>query len=105
MLSTNGTFYSTTEQGGIGVGSFYSLNDGYSPFISLVNVTSGAEGAQVGILGQGFSSKSVVEFGGTKATTTKLTGTTDILLRSRRGARRRYHRRHWTDRAVHHRQL
>jgi uncharacterized repeat protein (TIGR03803 family) len=79
LLSTNGTFYSTTEQGGIGVGSFYSLSNGYGPFISLVNVTSGAEGAQVGILGQGFSSKSVVEFGGTKATTTKLTGTTYIL--------------------------
>ena len=86
LLSTNGTFYSTTEQGGIGVGSFYSLNDGYSPFISLVNVTSGAEGAQVGILGQGFSSKSVVEFGGTKATTTKLTGTTYILATVPAGA-------------------
>ncbi len=86
LLSTNGTFYSTTEQGGIGVGSFYSLNDGYSPFISLVNVTSGAEGAQVGILGQGFSSKSVVEFGGTKATTTKLTGTTYILATVPTGA-------------------
>ncbi|MGA3350480.1 MAG: choice-of-anchor tandem repeat GloVer-containing protein [Candidatus Sulfotelmatobacter sp.] len=75
LLSTNGTFYSTTEQGGTGVGSFYSLSNGYSPFISLVNVTSGAEGARVGILGQGFSSKSVVEFGGTKATIAKLTGT------------------------------
>jgi uncharacterized repeat protein (TIGR03803 family) len=86
LLSTNGTFYSTTEQGGIGVGSFYSLNNGYSPFISLVNVTSGAEGAQVGILGQGFSSKSIVEFGGTKATTTKLTGTTYILATVPAGA-------------------
>jgi uncharacterized repeat protein (TIGR03803 family) len=75
LLSTNGTFYSTTEQGGIGVGSFYSLSNGYSPFISLVNVKSGAEGARVGILGQGFTSKSVVEFGGTKATTAKLTPT------------------------------
>jgi uncharacterized repeat protein (TIGR03803 family) len=75
LLSTNGTFYSTTEQGGTGVGSFYSLSNGYRPFISLVNVTSGAEGARVGILGQGFSSKSVVEFGGTKATIAKLTGT------------------------------
>jgi uncharacterized repeat protein (TIGR03803 family) len=86
LLSTNGTFYSTTEQGGIGVGSFYSLSNGYSPFISLVNVTSGAEGARVGILGQGFSSKSVVEFGGTKATTTKLTGTTYILAQVPTGA-------------------
>jgi uncharacterized repeat protein (TIGR03803 family) len=86
LLSTNGTFYSTTEQGGIGVGSFYSLSNGYSPFISLVNVKSGAEGARVGILGQGFSSKSVVEFGGTKATTTKLTGATYILAMVPTGA-------------------
>jgi uncharacterized repeat protein (TIGR03803 family) len=86
LLSTNGTFYSTTEQGGAGVGSFYSLSNGYRPFISLVNVTSGAEGAQVGILGQGFNSKSVVEFGGTKATTTKLTGTTYILATVPTGA-------------------
>jgi uncharacterized repeat protein (TIGR03803 family) len=86
LLSTNGKFYSTTEQGGTGVGSFYSLSNNYKPFISLVNVKSGAEGAQVGILGQGFSSKSVVEFGGTKATTTKLTGTTYILATVPTGA-------------------
>jgi uncharacterized repeat protein (TIGR03803 family) len=86
LLSTNGTFYSTTEQGGIGVGSFYSLTNDYSPFISLVNVRSGAEGAQVGILGQGFSSASVVEFGGAKATTRKLTGTTYILATVPTGA-------------------
>ena len=86
LLSTNGTFYSTTEQGGIGVGSFYSLSNGYSPFISLVNVQSGAEGAQVGILGQGFSSRSVVEFGGTEATTIKHTGTTFIFATVPTGA-------------------
>jgi uncharacterized repeat protein (TIGR03803 family) len=78
LLSTNGKFYSTTEQGGTGDGSFYSLSNGYSPFISLVNVTSGAEGAQVGILGQGFTSSSVVKFGGTPATTTTHTGSTFI---------------------------
>ena len=86
LLSTDGTFYSTTEQGGIGVGSFYSLSNGYSPFISLVNVRSGAEGAQVGILGQGFSSSSVVKFGGTAATKTALTGTTYILATVPTGA-------------------
>jgi uncharacterized repeat protein (TIGR03803 family) len=86
LLSTNGTFYSTTEQGGTGDGSFYSFSNGYNPFISLVNVKSGAEGARVGILGQGFSSKSVVEFGGTKASTTKLTGTTYILATVPTGA-------------------
>jgi uncharacterized repeat protein (TIGR03803 family) len=86
LLSTNGTFYSTTEQGGIGVGSFYSLSNNYKPFISLVNVTSGAEGAQVGILGQGFSAKSVVEFGGIKATTIKPAGSTYILATVPTGA-------------------
>lgn len=86
LLSTNGTFYSTTEQGGTGAGSFYSLSNGYSPFISLVNVTSSAEGAQVGILGQGFTSSSVVKFGGTKATTTTLTGSTYILATVPSGA-------------------
>ena len=86
LLSTNGTFYSTTEQGGVGVGSFYSLTNGYSPFISLVSVRSGAEGAKVGILGQGFSSSSVVKFGGTAATTTALTGTTYILATVPAGA-------------------
>jgi uncharacterized repeat protein (TIGR03803 family) len=86
LLSTNGTFYSTTEQGGIGVGSFYSLSNNYKPFISLVNVTSGKEGAQVGILGQGFSAKSVVEFGGIKATTIKPAGSTYILATVPTGA-------------------
>src|SRR5580704_12983808 len=86
LLSTNGTFYSTTEQGGIGVGSFYSLSNGYGPFISPVNVKSSAEGSRVGILGQGFSSKSVVAFGGTKATATKLTGGTYITATVPTGA-------------------
>lgn len=86
LLSTNGTLYSTTEQGGVGVGSFYSVDNGYSPFISPVNTKSGAEGARVGILGQGFSSKSVVEFGGTKATATKLTGSTYMLAEVPTGA-------------------
>jgi hypothetical protein len=40
--------------------------------------TSGKEGAKIGILGQGFSSSSVVEFGGTQATTITRTGTTFI---------------------------
>ena len=77
LLSTNGTLYSTTAQGGTaGNGSFYSVSTKYSPFISLVNVRSGKEGAQVGILGQGFTSKSVVKFGGTAATKKTLTGST-----------------------------
>jgi uncharacterized repeat protein (TIGR03803 family) len=87
LLSTNGKFYSVTEQGGTHQnGSFYSLSTTYSPFISLVNVSSGKEGAKVGILGQGFTSASVVKFGGTAATTKTLTGSTFILATVPAGA-------------------
>ncbi|HEY3971769.1 MAG TPA: choice-of-anchor tandem repeat GloVer-containing protein [Candidatus Sulfotelmatobacter sp.] len=79
LLATNGTLYSTTAQGGTASsGSFYSVSTKYSPFISLVNVRSGKEGAQVGILGQGFTKASVVKFGGVVATTVKLSGSTFI---------------------------
>jgi uncharacterized repeat protein (TIGR03803 family) len=89
LLSTDGTFYSTTEQGTtarLQGGTFYSLSTTFSPFISLVNVTSGKEGTQVGILGQGFTGSSVVKFGGTAATATQLTGSTFILATVPAGA-------------------
>jgi uncharacterized repeat protein (TIGR03803 family) len=87
VLSTNGTFYGTTEQGGANdVGSLYSVSTKYSPFISLLNVIGGKEGTQVGILGQGFSSSSVVKFGGTVAATKTLTGSTFILATIPAGA-------------------
>jgi len=87
LLSTNGTFYSTTEQGGSGsAGSFYSVSTKYSPFISLVNVSSGREGSQVGVLGQGFSSSSVVKFGGVAATKVTLSGTTFLTATVPAGA-------------------
>ena len=41
--------------------------------------TNGKEGAKIGILGQGFSSSSIVKFGGTQAKTITLTGTAYIL--------------------------
>ena len=81
MQHTNGTVFGTNSTGGAFPedGLFFSLNIGASPFISLVTpVYSGKEGTQVGILGQGFSSSSVVKFGGTTATTKTLTGTTFI---------------------------
>jgi hypothetical protein len=58
----------------------------YSPFISLVNVSGGKEGAQVGILGQGFSKASVVKFGGVAATKTVPGGSTFILATVPAGA-------------------
>lgn len=87
LLSTNGTLYGTTEQGGAKtVGTFYSVSNKYSPFISLVNVNSGKEGVKVGILGQGFTSSSVVKFGGTAASTVQRTGSTFILATVPSGA-------------------
>lgn len=87
LLSTNGTLYSVTEGGGSSqVGTFYSLSTTYSPFISVVNLSSAKEGAKVGILGQGFTQASVVKFGGTAATTRTLTGSTFILATVPAGA-------------------
>src|SRR5206468_1557992 len=60
-----------------GCGVVYSLDMGLGPFVSLVS-TSGKEGAKIGILGQGFSSSSVVKFGGVQATTIQRSGTTFI---------------------------
>ena len=86
LLSTNGTFYSTTFQGGdASSGSFYSLSTTYAPFVSLLPAT-GTESAQTGILGQGFSKSSVVKFGGTPVTKAQLTGSTFILATVPAGA-------------------
>lgn len=75
---TNGLLYGDTTGGGTqGKGVFYSLDLGLGPFVSLVS-TSGKEGTQVGILGQGFSNSSVVDFGGVQATSVTETGTTYI---------------------------
>jgi uncharacterized repeat protein (TIGR03803 family) len=100
---TNGLLYGTTEVGGdtncysavgingqenivVGCGELYSLNIDAKPFVSLVS-TSGKVGSTVGILGQDFTSASVVTFGGgVEATTTKLTGTTFILATVPTGA-------------------
>ena len=79
--NTNGLLYGITVAGGPNAaqGTFFSLNVGAAPFISLLTpVYSGKEGTEVGILGQGFSSSSVVKFGGTTATTKTLTGSTFI---------------------------
>jgi uncharacterized repeat protein (TIGR03803 family) len=84
LQNTNGEFYGSTEAGGTssactgGCGTIYSLSVGLKPFVET-QTTSGKEGAKIGILGQGFSSSSVVKFGGTKATTTVPSGTTFIL--------------------------
>ncbi len=89
---TNGILYGVTNRGGDlslcssnGCGVFYSLDIGEGAFCSLVS-TSGKEGAMIGILGQGFSSSSVVKFGGTQATAITLSGTTLITATVPAGA-------------------
>jgi uncharacterized repeat protein (TIGR03803 family) len=75
---TNGLLYGDTTSGGTqNKGVFYSLNLGLGPFVNLES-TAAKEGTKIGILGQGFSSSSVVEFGGTPATSVTETGTTYI---------------------------
>jgi uncharacterized repeat protein (TIGR03803 family) len=74
---TDGTLYGLTQNGGAhGNGVFYSFSIlGLHPFVSLVS-TVGKEGAKIGILGQGFSGSSVVEFGGIPATAVTRQGST-----------------------------
>ncbi len=78
IQDTNGILYGLLQQGGtVNGGELFSLNIGAAPFASLVS-TSGKEGAKIGILGQGFSSSSVVEFGGVTATSFTREGATFI---------------------------
>lgn len=85
-LSTNGKLYGVTTKGGsAGNGVFFSLDMGFSPFVSLQQ-TSGRVGAKIGILGQGFSASSVVKFNGVTATTVTRTGTTFLLATVPTGA-------------------
>jgi uncharacterized repeat protein (TIGR03803 family) len=89
VQDTNGTFYGTTSTGGTnGNGTIFSLSVKLSPFVKTVvpsgtgvQARSGREGAEIGIMGQGFSSASVVKFGGTQATTVTLSGTTYLTAK------------------------
>jgi uncharacterized repeat protein (TIGR03803 family) len=88
MQATNGIIYGSNSGGNaVTGGALFELNIGASPFIALVTpVYSGKVASTVGILGQGFTSASVVKFGGTKATTKTLTGSTYILATVPTGA-------------------
>jgi uncharacterized repeat protein (TIGR03803 family) len=64
---TNGILYGDTFSGGdLGQGVIYSLNLGLSPFVTYLPVY-GRAGAEVQILGQGFTDTSQVFFNGTPA--------------------------------------
>jgi len=83
---TDGKLYGLTNAGGAhGNGTFFSLNVGLAPFASLLP-SSGKVGSKIGILGQGFSSSSVVKFNGLKATTVVPMGTTFLLATVPAGA-------------------
>ena len=78
VLHTNGTIYGTTNHGGsqyTGYGVLYSFDNGLKPFCSLVVIWSGKLGQQVGILGQGFSSATGVQFGSGPGTFTVVSDT------------------------------
>ncbi len=71
---TNGTFYGTTEGGGVGDGTVFSLSAGLGPFVETVP-TSGATGAAVTILGNNLAGSTSVKFSGTAATFTVVSST------------------------------
>ena len=83
---TNGILYGITQQGGtVNGGVFFRLNIGAKAFLNLVS-TSGKVGTKIGILGQGFSTSSVVKFNGLEATTVTRIGTTFLLATVPAGA-------------------
>jgi uncharacterized repeat protein (TIGR03803 family) len=87
--NTDGTFYGTTYYGGLystcNCGVIYSFTNGLKAYASLVS-TSGAEGAKIGILGQGFGSTTTVKFGGTQAVTVTRSGSTYLTATVPAGA-------------------
>jgi uncharacterized repeat protein (TIGR03803 family) len=86
VQNTDGTLYGLTSSAGTSSdGTIFSLKIGANPFC-LLEETSGTEGTKVNILGQGFSSSSLVKFGGTSATTIVRTGKTFITATVPAGA-------------------
>ncbi len=85
IQNTNGLVYGTTASGGGGgdscphvcEGTFFSVATNDAPFVRLEPTEkAGLVGAHIGIFGQGFSSASVVKFGGVAAKSVTLAGTT-----------------------------
>lgn len=93
LQHTNGLLYGDTFTGGdlncfttifyggqpvivAGCGVVFSVDIGAEPFVKLMTTSGHELTSAVEILGQGFSSSSLVEFGGVAATKVTLTGTT-----------------------------
>jgi uncharacterized repeat protein (TIGR03803 family) len=84
IQNTNGLLYGTAPGGGNPAscpsgcqGTFFGVATGDLPFVSLEPTQkTGNVGAKVGVFGQGFTSASVVKFGGVAAKSVTLSGTT-----------------------------
>jgi uncharacterized repeat protein (TIGR03803 family) len=83
IQNTNGLVYGTTAAGGAvsclpcSQGTFFSVSTGDAAFVNLEPTErAGLVGAHVGMFGQGFSSASVVKFGGVASTSVTRSGST-----------------------------
>lgn len=86
LQATDGTFYGTTLQGGAdGDGTIFSLSTGLGPFVKT-QPTFAKEGMTIGIFGQGFTSSSLVKFGGVSAANIKPLGATFLFATVPAGA-------------------
>jgi len=92
IQNTNGLVYGTTPSGGPTScspcqGTFFSVATGDAAFVNLEPTQkTGLVGASIGMFGQGFSSASVVKFGGVASTSVTLSGTTYLTAKVPTGA-------------------
>jgi uncharacterized repeat protein (TIGR03803 family) len=92
IQNTNGLVYGTTPSGGPTScnpcqGTFFSVATGDAAFVNLEPTQKTAiVGTKVGMFGQGFSSASVVKFGGVASTSVTLSGTTYLMAKVPAGA-------------------
>ena len=74
LLATNGILYGTTYAGGTnGNGTLFSIAAGFRPSAETTPAAQ-REAASIGILGQGFTSSSIVKFGGVQSSRVNLLG-------------------------------
>lgn len=74
LLATNGIFYGTTYAGGDGGGgTLFSIAAGLRPNVQA-SPAAQREGAAISVLGQGFTSSSIVKFGGVQSSRVTLRG-------------------------------
>jgi uncharacterized repeat protein (TIGR03803 family) len=93
LQNTNGLLYGTTPSGGPTscnpcLGVFFSVATGDAAFVNLEPTQrTGLVGSSVGMFGQGFSSSSVVKFGGVASLSVTLSGTTYLTAKVPVGAK------------------